>query len=85
MEINPQVINENVYFTYMAKGLDINLVRLKIVDGKMQSTIQPFDREVANGRGIQAHTCSTTNDGSLIAVLSHPMKQARVAHFDFKE
>ena len=85
MEINPQFSDENVYFTYMAKGLDINLVRLKIVDGKMQSTIQPFDREVANGRGIQAHTCSTTNDGSLIAVLSHPMKQARVAHFDFKE
>lgn len=85
MEINPQVINENVYFTYMAKGLDINLVRLKIVDGQMQSAFQPFDREVANGRGIQAQTSSTTNDGSLIAVLSHPMKQARVAHFAFKD
>jgi hypothetical protein len=85
MEINPQVIDEKVYFTFMAKGLDIQLVRLNISEDKMQSAIQPFDRDVANGRGIKAETCSTTKDGSLIAVLDHPMKQARVAHFDMKE
>jgi hypothetical protein len=78
MDLNPKQIDDDIYFTYMSKNKDNNLVKLQIQEGKLKSSRQIFEKEEMQGRAVVPLTTSKGESGILYSVLNHPLKQARV-------